>query len=286
MQGVRFIASGGNHTVAVTDEEVYTWGLNSHGQLGTGTFSSCGLPAEVPDLKGRGVCQVACGAEHTMFLCKDGSVYGCGSAAYGQLPLAEAYNEPPLLPGMEAMSSAAHDVPVPAPLRLSFLDGSRGSGPAEVSQIVAGQHSSAFLTRAAGELPEGPQPRLWERLQATVAAAAEAPAIELEAYVRPIAAAVRGSVATRGGASHFAPCADLALCIGPPLPASQHFNFQALNLIDRHCTAPATLQVERIFGSAAAISAAFGIKDKVRRLGELGGVEHFVLIAADCTCLQ
>ena len=68
-QAVRSIAAGGQHTVAVTDMSVHTWGSNSCGQLGTRTFRDKGSPTEVKDLTGKGVCQVACGLEHTLFLC-------------------------------------------------------------------------------------------------------------------------------------------------------------------------------------------------------------------------
>lgn len=211
VQGVRFIAAGWNHTVAVTDEEVFAWGCNTHGQLGTRSFRSSSLPSEVVDLQGHGVGQVSCGAEHTLFACHDGTVLGCGSTQHGQLPLADTADPPAVSAGEPAHSMC---IATPSLLRLGFLRGTHSARLAEVSQIVAAGRCSAFLTRASGELPEATQPRLWERLQSAVASAAEAPNIESEAYVRPIAAAV-----------------------------------------------------ERIFGSAAAISAAFGIKDKVCSCG-------------------
>lgn len=208
------MAAGSFHTVALTDEEVYSWGDNSAGQLGNRTFRSSALPSEVVDLAGRGVCQVACGAAHTLFVCRDGEVYGCGSSAHGQLPLAEADPDT----SRPAPEGAGLLLATPTRLRLRFLDpgassrgASRGGSVPVVSQVVAGAHSSAFLTRAAEELPDEAAPRLWERLQSAVAAAHAAPNnLESDAHVRPIAAAV-----------------------------------------------------ERIFSSAAAISAAFGLKDCV-----------------------
>lgn len=205
-QGVRFVAAGSLHTVALTDEEVYSWGDNCAGQLGNRTFRSVSLPSEVVDLAGRGVCQVACGAQHTLFVCHDGEVYGCGSSAHGQLPAADA-DPDTSRPAPEGGLLIA----TPARLRLRFLEGGVGAQAPVVSQVVAGAHCSAFLTRAADELPDQPAPRLWERLQSAVAAAHAAPNnLESDAHVRPIAAAV-----------------------------------------------------ERIFSSAAAISAAFGLKDMV-----------------------
>lgn len=201
------MAAGALHTVAVTDEEVYSWGDNSAGQLGNRTFRPSATPSEVVDLAGRGVCQVACGARHTLFVCHDGEVYGCGATAHGQLPAAAADPDT----SRPTPDGSGLLIATPARLRLRFLEGGTGASAPVVSAVVAGAHCSAFLTRAADELPDQPAPRLWERLEAAVAAAHEAPSnLEADAHVRPIAAAV-----------------------------------------------------ERIFSSAAAISAAFGLKDRV-----------------------
>ena len=64
------MAAGAAHTVAVTDSAVYAWGCNGAGQLGTRTFADKAAPTEVRDLEGAGVVSVACGAEHTLFLCR------------------------------------------------------------------------------------------------------------------------------------------------------------------------------------------------------------------------
>lgn len=208
LQGVRFVAAGSLHTVALTDEEVYSWGDNSAGQLGNRTFRGTSLPSEVVDLAGRGVVQVACGARHTLFVCHDGEVYGCGSSQHGQLPAGCSADPDTCRPAPDGSGLL---IATPTRLRLRFLEGGAGASAPVVSQVVAGAHSSAFLTRASDELPDAPPPRLWERLQAAVSAAHSAPNnLESDAHVRPIAAAV-----------------------------------------------------ERIFSSAAAISAAFGVKDCV-----------------------
>lgn len=69
-QGVRAVAAGGQHTVAVTETSVYSWGCNSAGQLGTRTFRDKAAPTLVRDLESAGVTQVACGRQHTLFLCR------------------------------------------------------------------------------------------------------------------------------------------------------------------------------------------------------------------------
>jgi hypothetical protein len=209
---VRYVAAGSHHTVALTDEEVYSWGDNAGGQLGNRTFRPVSLPSEVVDLAGRGVCQVACGAQHTLFVCRSGDVLGCGSSAHGQLPAVECDPDT----SRPAPEGSGMLLATPTPLRLTFLDAAAaanacGASAPVVSAVVAGARSSAFLTRAADELPDQAPPRLWERLQNAVGDAHEAPNnLETDAHVRPIAAAV-----------------------------------------------------ERIFSSAAAISAAFGLRDMV-----------------------
>ena len=116
-QNVRSIAAGLFHTVAVTDSDVYSWGCNSSGALGLGdtedrdlpckvrsgdsrqwpfiTESSCmssvscckphNTKLQISTLEGQQVSRVSCGSDHTLFLTKEGTVYGCGAGSEGQL---------------------------------------------------------------------------------------------------------------------------------------------------------------------------------------------------------
>lgn len=61
---------GGFHTMAVTDAGVAAWGCNDTGQLGTGDRADRRQPAGVAALAGKDVTAVACGASHTLFLCR------------------------------------------------------------------------------------------------------------------------------------------------------------------------------------------------------------------------
>lgn len=70
LQHVRCVAAGGHHTVAVTDTTVCAWGSNSCGQLGTRTFMDKAAPTDIKELEGANVDNVACGAQHTLFLCR------------------------------------------------------------------------------------------------------------------------------------------------------------------------------------------------------------------------
>ncbi|KAL6774573.1 hypothetical protein ACKKBG_A25530 [Auxenochlorella protothecoides x Auxenochlorella symbiontica] len=278
LSGVHGVACGAAHTVAHTADEVYAWGAGGAGQLGLGPHVlSSTLPVAVASLAGAGVRCVAAGAAHTLFVTADGGVLGCGDASYGALPLADeaaggscarggrppragsrlaggpvpaAGGPRPHRPaghpfaaggsacpaepmdcdgephgagpedGLEGEAprpaSARHQPPLgggwcvyhPAPLRLAFLG--QGRAGAVVSAAVAAPHASAFLTRGRDEPAPRPPSRLWERLEAAVAAARDAPREEHDARVKPIAIAV-----------------------------------------------------ERIFGSPAAICAAFGLRDRV-----------------------
>ncbi len=56
---------------------MYSWGSNSAGQLGSRTFRDKASPTEVKDLAAKGVVQVACGSEHSLFLCRCANIPLC-----------------------------------------------------------------------------------------------------------------------------------------------------------------------------------------------------------------
>ncbi|XP_065808263.1 retinitis pigmentosa GTPase regulator b isoform X1 [Labrus bergylta] len=84
------VACGGGHTVALTEDDIYTFGLGQFGQLGHGTFI---FESRVPRLvehfrKGR-VCQVNCGENHTAVITESGLLYSFGDGRHGKLGLGE-----------------------------------------------------------------------------------------------------------------------------------------------------------------------------------------------------
>jgi len=86
---VTAVAAGQDHTVALTsDGTVWTWGGNSHGQLGNGSTTkssnSVPVPAQVQSLPGVFLA-VAAGEAHTVVLKSDGTVWTWGWNQYGQL---------------------------------------------------------------------------------------------------------------------------------------------------------------------------------------------------------
>lgn len=94
---IEHIASGAGHVAAVTEDgSVWTWGRNTHGQLGLGyaDFGTrtcavvCSQPARVRDF-GTGeafgrVHAAGAGCSHTVLI-SNGVVYTCGYAVFGQL---------------------------------------------------------------------------------------------------------------------------------------------------------------------------------------------------------
>ena len=81
---VKAISAGNGHTLAVgLDGRVWSWGLNTSGQLGrTGTTHDY-IPLEIPGLAN--IVAVAAGAEHSLALTAEGTVYGWGRNSNGQL---------------------------------------------------------------------------------------------------------------------------------------------------------------------------------------------------------
>ncbi|XP_070786972.1 retinitis pigmentosa GTPase regulator b [Enoplosus armatus] len=84
------VACGGGHTVALTEDDVYTFGLGQFGQLGHGTFIfESRLPRPVEHFKKGRVCQVACGENHTAVITDGGLLYTFGDGRHGKLGLGE-----------------------------------------------------------------------------------------------------------------------------------------------------------------------------------------------------
>lgn len=76
-------AAGGFHSILVDDEHKgYGWGSNFNGQLGNGQVKPS---IKRVNVKLEGISQVACGANHSLFLTKKGELYGCGDNSFSQL---------------------------------------------------------------------------------------------------------------------------------------------------------------------------------------------------------
>jgi len=79
-------AAGQDHSLAVgSDGKLYAWGVNTDGQLGNGTTNSSSTPVVVSMPAGVTATAVAAGADHSVALGSNGSVYDWGYNGFGQL---------------------------------------------------------------------------------------------------------------------------------------------------------------------------------------------------------
>ncbi|GMP23133.1 hypothetical protein CsSME_00000846 [Camellia sinensis var. sinensis] len=86
------VAAGLWHTVCISaDGDVYSFGGNQFGQLGTGTDQAETLPRllDAPSLENNHAKIVSCGARHSAVVTDDGKVFCWGWNKYGQLGLGD-----------------------------------------------------------------------------------------------------------------------------------------------------------------------------------------------------
>lgn len=82
------IEAGGISLAVTSDGGVYTWGGNSYGELGDGTFNNSNVPVAVVTngvLSGKIITQAVVDVYHSLALASDGSVYAWGSNGVGRL---------------------------------------------------------------------------------------------------------------------------------------------------------------------------------------------------------
>ncbi len=95
------VSAGSIHSLILCDDgSVYGFGSNASGQLGLGHTDDQSTPQLIPMTMEARPCQISAGAGHSLILCDDGSVYGFGSNASGQLGLGHTDDQstPQLIP--------------------------------------------------------------------------------------------------------------------------------------------------------------------------------------------
>ncbi|XP_047457070.1 X-linked retinitis pigmentosa GTPase regulator [Mugil cephalus] len=84
------VCCGGEHTVALTEENVYTFGRGQYGQLGHGTFVfELHLPKPLEHFCDSGIRHISCGENHTAVTTSSGQLYTFGDSRHGKLGLGE-----------------------------------------------------------------------------------------------------------------------------------------------------------------------------------------------------
>ncbi|KAM7021691.1 putative E3 ubiquitin-protein ligase HERC4 [Passerculus sandwichensis] len=85
------IACGDQHAMALSrGGELFTWGQNTHGQLGVGSQTTLApKPQLVERLKGIPLAQIAAGGAHSICVSLSGAVFSWGKNSFGQLGLGD-----------------------------------------------------------------------------------------------------------------------------------------------------------------------------------------------------
>jgi alpha-tubulin suppressor-like RCC1 family protein len=80
---VRKIAMGPTHTCVIADDELYCWGVNQYGQVGSGTTADVAAPLKITSVPGT-LKDVTVGVAHTCAVTTEG-VFCVGNNAFGSL---------------------------------------------------------------------------------------------------------------------------------------------------------------------------------------------------------
>ncbi|XP_055018993.1 LOW QUALITY PROTEIN: RCC1 and BTB domain-containing protein 1-like [Boleophthalmus pectinirostris] len=89
------VSCGSHHSLALAhDGEVFAWGYNNCGQIGSGSTANQPYPRRVTGaLQGRTAVSISCGQTSSMSVCDNGEVYGWGYNGNGQLGIGNNGNQ-------------------------------------------------------------------------------------------------------------------------------------------------------------------------------------------------
>ncbi|XP_067438721.1 RCC1 and BTB domain-containing protein 1 isoform X1 [Thunnus thynnus] len=92
---VKEVSCGSHHSMALTqDGEVYAWGYNNCGQIGSGSTANQPYPRKVTScLQGKNAVGITCGQTSSMAVVDNGEVYGWGYNGNGQLGIGNNGNQ-------------------------------------------------------------------------------------------------------------------------------------------------------------------------------------------------
>ncbi|XP_047433036.1 RCC1 and BTB domain-containing protein 1 isoform X2 [Mugil cephalus] len=92
---VTMVACGSHHSMALThDGEVFAWGYNNCGQIGSGSTANQPFPRKVTGcLQGKTAVGITCGQTSSVALVDNGEVYGWGYNGNGQLGIGNNGNQ-------------------------------------------------------------------------------------------------------------------------------------------------------------------------------------------------
>lgn len=94
----KWYRSGYSNWCIMSNGDVYAWGYNGYGQLGTGNNTNVSIPTKIQALDGIPIVEISVGADedlarqHVFFRTSNGTVYGAGLNNTGQLGLNDTTN--------------------------------------------------------------------------------------------------------------------------------------------------------------------------------------------------
>ena len=160
--GIKFtqVASGSIHSMAIGfDNELYTWGDNSSGQLGDGVVDK-NTPTKVILASGIKPKQIACGFAHSMAIGSDGELYTWGQNQFGQL--GDGTYENKSTPTKITFPNGVKPTKISSGFSFSIAIGDDGNlytwGDNFKGQLGDGTSSYAVLTPVKITLPNGVKP--------------------------------------------------------------------------------------------------------------------------------
>ncbi|ROI57068.1 X-linked retinitis pigmentosa GTPase regulator [Anabarilius grahami] len=90
LHGALQVACGGKHTLALTEDELYSFGRGEFGQLGLGTqMFVTDVPVAVGHFRKGRVTHVTCGENHSALITDSGLLYTFGDGRHGKLGLGD-----------------------------------------------------------------------------------------------------------------------------------------------------------------------------------------------------
>ena len=102
---------GNQHSFYINDKhQVFSWGLNNHGQLGIGSKNNTAAPTRIKDIdpfEGDYVVELAGGEHHSIARTKKGLVYCWGRNDEGQCGIGDTYGDYRKQKAQEDMEKAA-----------------------------------------------------------------------------------------------------------------------------------------------------------------------------------
>lgn len=82
------IACGENHSMIMTvSGNVYSWGDNTHGQLGQGDTTPRFRPELIRAIRASRAIKISCGKNHSAIIAQNGLLFTCGANTHGQCGL-------------------------------------------------------------------------------------------------------------------------------------------------------------------------------------------------------